>query len=100
MTSRHVMHTTVRRGRVVKTNPAREVSHRLCSGPIGIILVPCDDTAVMSRFVKDLVVPKTYGTREQLRRGNEECGIPHAVVQTWLQSPCAECMKENRVWVR
>src|SRR6266851_8959720 len=61
VTARHVMNTAVRARRIVQTDPARQMRHRLGPRPIGIILVPSYDSAVMRGFAEKLVMPEAYG---------------------------------------
>ena len=93
MTPGDVVDTTVRLRRIVKPDPAGNMGHRRGSGPIGIILVPDHDAAVMRRLVEDLIVPEPHWSIEQLRGGNDERRIPQHIVQARCYAPGAECVK-------
>lgn len=62
--------------------------------------MPDDDAAVMRRFVEDLIVPEAHSATEQLRRGNNKRRMPKHVVQTGLDTPRAQCMKQDLLRVR
>src|SRR5215204_714726 len=62
MAAGDVVHTAVFTCGIIETNPTRQVGHWLSPGPIRIILVPDNYTAVMSRLVKQLVVPEANRT--------------------------------------
>src|SRR6266550_261223 len=73
------------------------MSHRPRPGPIRVILMPGNDTTVMRRFVKNLVVPKTNGRAKKLRSGKQERWIPQQIVKSWRDTPSAQRMKQNCV---
>ena len=55
------MHASVFAIRIIETNPASQVGKRLSSGPVRVILVPGNDSPVMSWFAEQLVVPEANG---------------------------------------
>ena len=57
--------------------------------------MPRDDTPMVRGLTEQLVMPKTGGATEQLRRGNCECRIPQQIVETWSDSPRAQGMEQN-----
>jgi hypothetical protein len=58
MTSRYVIQAPVLLSRIIEADPAREVCKRFCPGPIRIVLVPGNNTAVPRRLAKQLVMPE------------------------------------------
>lgn len=100
MASGHVMQATVFTGGIVESNPTGEMSERRGSGPVGIILVPGNNTAMPRRLAKKLVMPEAHGTAKQLRRGNEKSGIPEQIMEARGDAPSAEGVKENATWIR
>src|SRR5215472_7449927 len=52
MASSDVMQAAVFAIRIIETNPASQVSKRLSSGPVGVILVPGNDPAMTSGFAE------------------------------------------------
>src|ERR1035437_321945 len=58
MTPCNVLQAPVLTGRIVKANPAGEMSERLSSRPIRIVLMPGHYSAMMSRLAEELVVPE------------------------------------------
>src|SRR5215470_19599134 len=65
--SRNVMNTTVLARRIVETNPAREMRHRLGASPVRIVLMPGDYSTVVRGFAEQLIVPKADRAAQQLR---------------------------------
>src|SRR6185295_16754916 len=68
-------------------------------GPVGIILMPDHDAAVMRRFVEYLIVPEAYWSIEQLSRRDSESRMPQDVVQSRRDAPCSECVKEYLIGI-
>src|SRR5213080_996602 len=56
MAAGHVMHAAVLARRIVQSDPARQMRHRLRARPVRIILVPGYDSAMMRRFAEELVM--------------------------------------------
>src|SRR5207248_3348455 len=83
----------------VQSNPAGEVSHRLGARPIGIVLMPGDDAPVLGRLAKELIVPEANGATEELTCRDRERGMPQDVVKARANSPGAEGVEQNRVWL-
>src|ERR1043165_1613616 len=100
MTAGNVMHTTVLARRIVKPDPTRDVSHRSRSGPVGIVLMPDHDAAVMRGLVEDLIVPEAHCAFEQLSGRHGETRMPKHVVQTRQDSPGAERVEEDLFRIR
>src|ERR1043165_648632 len=68
-------------------------------GPVGIILMPDHDAAVMCGFVEDLIVPEANYSIEQLSRRNSESRMPQDVVQSRRDAPCSEGVKEYLIGI-
>src|SRR5690606_28568871 len=68
MTSRNVVQTAVFTSRIVKSDPARQMRHRRRPCPVRMVLMPDDNAAVFRGLYEKLVVPKTHGRCEQLKR--------------------------------
>src|SRR5215831_16833074 len=95
MASSDVMQAAIFAIRIIETDPASQVSKRLSSGPVRVILVPGNNSPVMSRFAEKLVVPEANGAAQQLRRGNRDSWVPEQVVKAWRDAPRAERMEQN-----
>src|SRR5205085_12404593 len=76
MTARNVIDAAVSARRVVEADPTSEMCQRLCARPIGIILMPCDDPAVLGRLAEELIVPEAHRAAEELRGRHGEAGMP------------------------
>src|SRR5215469_18178103 len=61
MASSDVMQAAIVAIRIIETDPASQVSKRLSSGPVRVILVPGNNPPVMSGFAEQLVVPEANG---------------------------------------
>src|SRR5437868_4258832 len=94
--SGNVIQTTIVARGIVKPYPAGQVSQRLRSRPVRIILMPCDYAAVMRRFGKQLIMPEAHRAAEQLRRRHSEGRIPQQIMKTRRNAPRAEGVKERR----
>ena len=94
-----VVEAAVVAGAVVEGDPAGEVLHGLRAGPVGVVLVPRDDAAVVRGFAEELIVPEADGAVEELRGGDEECGTPEDIVKCGAGAPGAERVKEDGVGV-
>src|SRR5688500_19648600 len=70
------------------------MGHGLSPGPIGIVLMPNNDAAVMSRLVEYLIVPKPDRAFEQLRSRDGKSRVPKKIVKSLRNSPAAQSMKE------
>ena len=90
-----VLQAAIVHGGVIEGDPAGEVSHRLRPGPIREVLVPGDDTAVLGRFDKELVMEQAHGPAEQLIGGQPEGGRPGQVMKGGLELPGPESVKEH-----
>jgi len=66
MASRNVLETSVLAGGIVQADPARQMCQWLRARPVGVILMPSDDTPVMRRLTEQLVMSKTHWATEQL----------------------------------
>lgn len=82
---------------IVEADPAGQMSHRLSPRPVGIILVPGDDSAVFGRFAEELVMPEPDGVSQQLRGGNAERRMPEQVVEARRNPPGSQSVKEDAV---
>ena len=80
-------------GRIVKANPAGEMSKRLRSRPIRIVLMPGHDSAMMSRLAEKLVVPESNRSAKKLRCRDRECRMPQEIVKAGSYPPCAQGME-------
>ena len=60
MAAGDVMQAAVLAIRVIEADPAGQVSERLSAGLVGIILVPGNDSPVMSGFAEQLIVPEAH----------------------------------------
>lgn len=80
MAARNVADTSVINGAVIESDPAGEVGHWLRACPIGVVLMPCNNAAVERRFTKQLIMPETHRTIEELSRGGCECGVPEEIM--------------------
>src|ERR1700722_8457567 len=99
MTAGNVLQTPVLMGRIVKANPAGEMSQRLCSRPVRIVLMPGHDTAMMSRLAEELVMPEPNRSAKKLRCRDGECRMPEEIVKTGRYPPCAQGMKQHVIGV-
>src|SRR5262245_44274642 len=97
MAAGNVMHAAVVAFACVESDPAGEMRHGLGARPVGIILMPSNDAAVLRRLAKQLIVPKANGAIEQLTRSSCECRMPENIVKTRANAPRSEGMKEDRV---
>src|SRR5438874_11900447 len=61
MAASDVMQAAVLAVRIIETNPASQVGKRLSSGPVRVILVPGNNSPVMSGLAEQLVVPEANG---------------------------------------
>jgi hypothetical protein len=61
MAASDVMQASVFAVRIIETNPASQVGKRLSSVPVRVILVPGNNSSVMSGFAEQLVVPEANG---------------------------------------
>ena len=95
----HVADAAVVYGAVIKSYPACEVGHGLCACPIGVVLVPCDNTAMQRGFAEELIVPETDGAIEKLGGGCGECRVPEQVMESDADAPCSEGMEQNAAGV-
>src|SRR5450755_4332644 len=95
MTPCNVLQAPVLADRIVQANPACEMSQRLSSRPIRIVLMPGHDSAVMSRLAEKLVVPEPNRSAKKLRRRNCERRMPQEIVKTGRDPPCAEGMEQH-----
>ena len=68
--------------------------HGLGARPVGVILVPGDDAAVVRRLVEELVVPEADSAVEELRGGKEERWVPE---DSWNAGPVRHA---PRAWKR
>src|SRR6185503_20403696 len=89
MTTGNIMHAAVVASRVVQSDPATEVRHRLRPCPIGVILMPGHAPAVKRRFVEELIVPETNGSFKQLGRRYGEGWVPEQIVKRRRDAPGA-----------
>src|SRR5258708_17159712 len=99
MAASDVMHASVITVRIIETNPASQVGNRMGSGPVRVILVPGHNSAVMSGFAEQLVVPEANGAAQQLRRRNSKCRVPEQIVKAWRGAPGAERMEQHLVGI-
>ena len=58
----HVLQASVLHRHIVERDPAREVRDRHGAGPVGVILMPGDDTAAFGRLAEQLIVPEADGS--------------------------------------
>ena len=79
----------------VEADPTGEVAEGLGASPVGIVLVPRDDAAVMCGLDEELVVPEADGAAEELGGGDEEGRVPEQVVEGGADAPGAEGVKED-----
>src|SRR5262249_1919992 len=99
MASRDVMQAAVFTTRIIETNPASQVSKRLSSSPVRVILVPGPNSPVTGGFAEQLVVPKANAAAQQLRRRNGDSRVPQQVVKAWRDPPGAERMEQHMVGI-
>lgn len=97
MAAGDVMDAAVVASAVVEADPAGEMCHWLCAGPVGVILVPGDDAAVPRGFAEKLVVPEADGAGEELAGGERERGVPEDVVKAGAEAPGTEGVEQDRV---
>ena len=55
---------------IIQGDPARQVSHRLCPGPVGVVLVPGDDPPMLGGLYKELIMKEPHGPAQQLVGGH------------------------------
>ena len=60
MASRDIMQATIFLVGVIERNPASEMIHGTGTGPVGIVLVPCDWTTTSRRFAENLIMPEPH----------------------------------------
>src|ERR1043166_1896 len=89
MATGHVVNAAVLPGRIIKPDPAGEVRHRRCAGPVRIVLMPCHNSAVARRLSKNLIVPKTNWSAQKLRGRHEEGRIPQQIMKARSDTPGA-----------
>src|ERR1700730_4244398 len=94
MTPCNVLQAPVLPVRIVKANPAGEMSQRLSSRPIRIVLVPGHYSAVMRRLAKELVMPEPTLSAQIWSCRNCECRMPQEIVKTGHDPPCAQSMEQ------
>ena len=97
MAAGHVMQTAVRARRIIKANPTGQMRQRLRPRPVRIILMPSDYTAMSSGLAKQLVVPETHGTAQELRRRDGELRMPQNIMKARRDAPRTERVKEFAV---
>src|SRR6202050_354321 len=95
MTPCHGLQAPVLSGRIVKANPAGEMSERLGSRPIRIVLMPGHYAAMMSRLAEELVLPEPDRFAKKLRRRDCECRMPQEIVKAGSDPPCAQGMEQH-----
>src|SRR5687768_3247422 len=95
MAPRYVMHTTILPRGIVQTYPARKMSHRLRSGPIGIVLMPDHNSAMLRRLIEKLVMPEADRALQKLRRRHTKSGVPQKIVKARRDAPGSQRMEEN-----
>src|SRR2546429_297140 len=100
MASSNVLETSILASRVVQTDPASEMCEGLGACPVGVILVPGDNAAVVCRLAEELVMPKPHRAVEQLRCRDRESPVPEQVMKTRRDSPGTKCMKKYLVRIR
>src|SRR5579859_3550124 len=66
MAARHVVQAPVVAGTVIKPDPASQMPHGHGASPVRIVLVPGNHPSMLGGLAKELVVPKTDGSAEQL----------------------------------
>ena len=99
MAAGHVVNAAVVPGAVVQPNPAGQVGHGLGSRPVGIVLVPRDDSAMPSRFAKQLVMPKPHGATQQLAGRYRHPWMPQQIVEAGRDPPGAQRVKQHSVGI-
>ena len=57
--------------------------------------MPGNDAAVFSRLAEELIVPEANAATQELRCGNQECGIPQHIMKAGLNAPRAESVKQH-----
>src|SRR5277367_5720959 len=97
MTAGNVLQAPVLAVRIVEGNPAGEMSQRLSSRPVGIILMPGHDSAMMSRLAEELVVPEPNRSTKKLCGRDSECRMPEEIVKAGSYPPCAQGMEQHVV---
>lgn len=97
MAPSNVLQAPILTGRIVQANPAGEMSQRLSSRPIRVVLMPGHDAAMMSRLAKKLVVPEPNRSTQKLRCRDRERRMPQEIVKTRRYAPCAQGMEQHMI---
>src|ERR1700676_1636212 len=99
MAACNVLQASVLPGRIVEANPASEMSKGLSSRPIGIVLMPGHNSAMMRRFAEELVVPEANCSAKKLRGWGCKCRMPEEIVKPWRYAPCAQRMEQHVIGI-
>src|ERR1700726_4756869 len=95
MTPCNVLQAPVLMGRIVKANPAGEMSKRFSSRPIRIVLMPGHYSAMMSRLAEELVMPEPNCSAKKLPGRDCKCRMPQEIVKAGRYPPCAQGMEQH-----
>src|ERR1700681_461519 len=95
MTPCNVLQAPVLARRIVQANPAGEMSKRLSSCPVRIVLMPGHYSAMMSRFAEELVMPEPNRSSQKSPGWGGTCRMPEEIVKTGRYAPCAQRMEQN-----
>src|SRR5262245_51045553 len=85
--SRHVVQATVGSRGFIQSDPAGQMGHRLCPGPVRVVLVPGDNATMPGRLAEELVMPEADGSAQELAGRHGEARLPQDVVKPWRNPP-------------
>src|SRR2546425_482873 len=88
MAARHVMYAAIVARGIIQSNPTGEMGHWLRPRPVGIVLMPGHNSAMMRWFVEDLIVPETHRPGEPLRSRNDDPRIPEQIMNPAVHRSC------------
>ena len=66
MAAGNVIHAAIGGVGIIEANPASEVFHWCSPSPVGVILMPGNDSAMTGRFTEELIVKKAKTLSQQL----------------------------------
>src|SRR5687768_11240377 len=99
MAARHIMHTTIFTRGIIEADPAREMGHGLCPGPVGIVLMPDHHAPVMGGFAEKLVMPEADRALQKLRSRNAKRWVPQQIVKPRSDAPGSQSMEQDLIGI-